>query len=357
LDNDIIFSALEMLSDQEIENIQRTLANNPSKNTEKKLKNKLTEHRFASKYPPFTPLQHHRYFFNRKTDEQILNQIIDVAKGSTIILLDTESVPVFRQPNRPGLIQLQLIPNDATPTVIIVEVHHLPSTDSNEFQLMKTFFRIVLDSEKIVYTWGKIDELEPFVEFNLFNTEQIYSPENENLQNIFKIYWQQSHKHESSNDCKCEECIGKKPNQTWKLLDAVAYQLNEWLDKRHTCSPFDIGLDPQLGQSHPNQFEYRNILTNYAANDVLSMEKLMIDMQEHPPPPELTQTSIEHVENISRIIHQDSSDSTEEITTILSTYPSVLSVNRINQSIFDHETNQQKQIDRHRPERTDRHPH
>src|SRR5262249_24754485 len=158
------------------------------------------------------------------------------------------------------------------------EVNHLPPTNSNTFQLMKQFFRIVLNSNNAIYTWGTINELDAFVQFNLFNADDIKLSMAENLQSFFKMYWNKCHQHKRTEDCLCENCLKKKTTDTWKLQDAVAYQLHEWLDKRHTCSPFDIGLDPRLNELNPEQLEYRTTLINYAADDCLAMEKLMIDM-------------------------------------------------------------------------------
>ena len=342
-----------MLSDLEIENIHRTLASNPPKNIAKRLEDELSQHNYSLKYPPFTSLSHHRQFLNRQTNEQVLNQIIDIAKDSTTILLDTESTPVYRQPNRPSLIQFQLIPNDTLPMVVIVEVNHLPPINTNAFKQMKEFFRIVLDSDKVIYTWGTIEELEPFVQFGLFTTKQIKQSDNEDLQSIFKDYWRRCHKHKPDEDCKCEKCLRRKPNQKWKLLDAVAHQLNEWLDKRHTCSPFDIGLDPKLKQLRPEQLKYRNTLTNYAANDVLSMEKLMSAMQERISPSELTQTLTKQTKTTSRIIHQGAPDSTEEMTITLLIHASPLLINLSHQSISEFEqTNHQ--VEREQTERIQR---
>ena len=272
-----------MLSHQELRNIRRQLEDNPSKNLRKKLKKKLKEHEYASMYQPFTPLPHQRHFINRKTEEQTLIELIQVATDSTIFLLDTESVLVRHQPNRPGLIQLEIIPSDTLPVVLIIEVNHLPPTHSHAFQLIRQLFRIVLDSENVIYTWGIIAELNEFVQFNLFNPQQIESCDNRNLQDIFKQYWQQCHEHKRRDDCQCEECIGKDTNEQWSLQDAVAYQLEEWLDKRHTCSPFDMGLDPRLNRSQQKATERQTTLIDYAANDCLSMEKLMISIQERPP--------------------------------------------------------------------------
>lgn len=288
-----------MFTDRELEDIQRTLTKCRLKNAERKLKKQLLEREYESKYPPFTPLQHDRYFFNRKTNEREILDVIEGTEETTTILLDTESTTTYRQQNRPVLIQIELIPNNRTSMVIIIEVNHLPRTDSNEFELMKEFFRIVLDSKKTIYTWGTVQELKPFAEFDLFNVNQICKPENEDLQEIFKYQWQQQHRHVTTNNCTCETCIGKKSNDKWKLMDAVAYQLSEWLTKKYTCSPFDVGLDPRLHQSNAKDKGYHEKLANYAANDVLAMEKLIISMQDQPSSkyPEQTSTQEEVVQN------------------------------------------------------------
>ncbi|CAF1440560.1 unnamed protein product [Rotaria sordida] len=48
--------------------------------------------------------------------------------------------------------------------------------------------------------------------------------------------------------------------------------------KRHTRSPFDIGLDPKLVKLNSNEFEYRQLITQYAANDCDAMYQLLITM-------------------------------------------------------------------------------
>ncbi|CAF3558459.1 unnamed protein product, partial [Rotaria sp. Silwood2] len=74
-------------------------------------------------------------------------------------------------------------------------------------------------------------------------------------------------------------CLGIQPNNPWSLQDAVALQLNQWLDKRHSRSPFDIGLDPTLVHLNFKELAYRQTMTTYAANDCLSMHQLIINMK------------------------------------------------------------------------------
>ncbi|CAF4306886.1 unnamed protein product, partial [Rotaria sordida] len=134
--------------------------------------------------------------------------------------------------------------------------------------------------------WGSIDELKKFLNFNLFSSSQIYLSNNINLQGEFKIFWKQHHPHKpklsSTNDnipCICETCLGIQPNNPSSLKNVVAFQLNQWLDKRHSRSPFDIGLDPTLVHLNSKELAYRQTMTTYAANDCLSMHQLIISMK------------------------------------------------------------------------------
>lgn len=333
-----------MLSSEELRKIQRQLENNPTRNTKRKLKKKIKEHEYAVTYPKFTPFPHHRYFINRLTEEKTLVELIKVVKISTIFLLDTESVLVYRQQNRPGLIQLQIIPPDTSPIVLIVEINHLPSTNSSSFQLIKQLFRIVLDSNNVIYTWGTTNELYDFNQFELFNDQQIEMVDNRDLQNIFQRYWRTSHRHQPTQDCTCEECIGKNPNEKWSLQDAVAFQLKEWLDKRQTCSSFDMGLDPKLKETDQNELEFLRILTDYAANDCLAMEKLMISIQENPPQ-SIDQLFMDnHNETTNKIDEMIRSDiNTNMLNQPMNFNPP--STNFVHQSIQNHQFEKQQRME------------
>ncbi|CAF3924111.1 unnamed protein product, partial [Rotaria sp. Silwood1] len=75
----------------------------------------------------------------------------------------------------------------------------------------------------------------------LFTLDQITLSNNNNFQDEFKDYWTKKHPHEarlqrSTNElpCQCESCLGINPTDAWSLQNAVAYALNQWLDKRFT---------------------------------------------------------------------------------------------------------------------------
>ncbi|CAF5117492.1 unnamed protein product, partial [Rotaria magnacalcarata] len=58
-------------------------------------------------------------------------------------------------------------------------------------------------------------------------------------------------------------------------------------------SYFNIGLDPQLSQLNLKERQNRQKLTNYAANDCLSMQRLLIKMQIITTAPTTTTTNIQ----------------------------------------------------------------
>ncbi|CAF3355284.1 unnamed protein product, partial [Rotaria socialis] len=96
-------------------------------------------------------------------------------------------------------------------------------------------------------------------------------------------YWYDHHPHQlilssTTNDtsCTCETCLIIQLNNPWSLQDAVGYLLNQWLDKRYTCSSFDIGLDPTLFHRNSNETEHRNIVATYAANDCLAIHQILV---------------------------------------------------------------------------------
>ena len=165
---------------------------------------------------------------------------------------------------------------------------HIPQQNEFTFTIIKDLFDLILRTDKIIYVWGTLDELIPFTNYQFFSIDQISHTQFINLQDSFKRYWQRNHPHHEPtatssadfiNKCLCEQCIGKEDSQLWSLQDAVAFELNEWLDKRSTLSDFDIGLDPQLASLTGIRKENRKRMTIYAADDCLSMERLLIKLE------------------------------------------------------------------------------
>ena len=281
-----------MLSEYKYQDILWKLNNIPSsiigkshRHLRRTFRKKIHEHDLASRYPPFQPLNHKQIFINYRTTEETLFHLIEATNNSNLFTLDTESICVYKQPNKPALIQLQIMLSNLFSYVILIEVCHLPRTYEPTFQLIQQLFNYLFDSNKTIYMWGSINELKHFLDFGLFSSDQIYLSNNINLQDYFKCYWNEHHPHQSSlpstdnlSECICEMCLGIQPNNPWSLQDAIAFQTNQWLDKRHTRSPFFIGLDPSLTHLNSKELEYRQLMTRYAAYDCLSMHQLLISM-------------------------------------------------------------------------------
>lgn len=281
-----------MLSEEEYQdtlwkynNIPKSITGKPRRNLRAVFGKKLHEHELASTYPPFQPLPYQQFFINRSTHELTLLHLIESVQSTKMFTLDTESINIPYQPNKPALIQIQLILPTSYSYVIFVEVWHLPREREPTFELIKLFFNTLFHPDKKIYMWGLPDELINFTEFKLFSREQIYLPENINVQGKFKNYWKDNYPHKPTlngltkdSHCKCESCLGIAPNNPWSLQNAMAYKLNIWLDKRYSRSQFNMGLDPQLKHLNSKELEHRQQMTNYAADDCLSMHQLLIEL-------------------------------------------------------------------------------
>ena len=225
-----------MLSEQEYNNLLWKLDHIPSTYTGKSLKKKLKEHDYASKYEPFTSLPHCIYYINRATTEETLNQINQTVTTSLKFTLDTESIQVHKQKNKPVFIQIQALLSHNFSIILIFEMCHLPREHTTTFNLIKNLLTTIFNSSRPIYIWGEPDELTPFVIYNLFSATQLSLTNFINLQDKFKEQWQQQQQPPtisttSSSDlppeCLCEQCVGKPSTDLWSLQDAIAYKLNE----------------------------------------------------------------------------------------------------------------------------------
>ncbi|CAF3802110.1 unnamed protein product [Rotaria sordida] len=279
-----------MLSQKEYEdtlwkynNVPPSITGQPRRNIRQAYRKKLMEHYYASNYPPFEPSPYELIFINYRTTEETLIQLIRIINSSTLFIIDTESVGVYKKPNKPALIQVQIVTRELNSYILLIEVHYLPRSHVSTFILIQQLFELLFQTKNIIYVWGEIDELTKFTEFNLFTYDQIYLSHNINSQGEFNLYWKKHNQHippSSTNNkkCICEACIGIQENNPWSIQDATGYELHTWLDKRHTRSPFDIGLDPKLIKLNSSELQYRQLITSYAANDCDAMYQLLISM-------------------------------------------------------------------------------
>ena len=278
-----------MLSQQEYEKIHWQMEHLPISFTDQQkrsfcrtMQKKLKEHRYASTYPPFQPLPYQLYYVNRTTTEHTLMKLNDHINNSNLFTLDTEAVNILHQPNKPALIQLQIILSQSSSIMVFVETCHLPRLDQPQFTLIKNLFKSLFQQIKTIFIWGDIDELIPFTRYELFTTNQIYLSYNVNVQKKFKKYWLDNYPHQSASSsngtstCRCRTCFGIEHDNLISIQDAVAFELNRWIDKRLTRQPFDIGLDPSLQYLNSGQTNYRQSLCVYAANDCDAIYQLIV---------------------------------------------------------------------------------
>lgn len=273
------------------------------KSFERTIRKKLKEHDYASTYQPFEPLPYELVFINRTTEIETLTRIINLIDDTTLFTLDTESTNILHQPNKPSLIQLQALQQETNSTIIFIEVCHLPLSNDYRFTLIKQLFNVLLQPSKIIYTWGEITELDSFTRYNLFTSDQITLPKPLNVQRRFRTYWSDTypHKEDTNHDttpCKCLYCFGITHDNLIAIQDAVAICLQQWIDKRLTRHPFDIGLDPHLQHLNHKEIETRQRMSAYAANDCDAVKQIIIytniiDEVQPPVEPQLSTLLLE----------------------------------------------------------------
>jgi hypothetical protein len=119
---------------QQLNDIPRDTHGKTRQNLRQTLKKQIKEYEYNLKYEKFEPLPHIPYFINRKTTEPTLHQLIQAATSSSEFTIDTESMNVRFEKNKPVLIQIQIILPYNLSLVIFVEMYHLPDDNKNNFK-------------------------------------------------------------------------------------------------------------------------------------------------------------------------------------------------------------------------------
>ncbi|CAF4154603.1 unnamed protein product [Rotaria sordida] len=180
---------------QKLNNISSDIHGKHQQNYKQLLKKQIKEYEYKLKYEHFEPLPHIPYFINKITTEQTLHQLIQAATSSSEFIIDTESINIHKQKNKPALVQIQILLPYNLSLVMIVEMCHLPGDNTTRFTLIKQLFDLIITSNKQLYIWGTKDELFPFINFKLFSHEQLQSITPINLQHQFKLFWNEKHPH------------------------------------------------------------------------------------------------------------------------------------------------------------------
>ncbi|CAF3423809.1 unnamed protein product [Rotaria socialis] len=256
-------------------------------------------------YEPSHPYSLH--FVHNATTCDELKMFIDNAQTTTNFVFDTESNYLT---NFPSIIQVMFMKQiQENSLVLIIETAHLPVESSYEFLQLKQLFYLIFRRQSHIYTWGAlIDELTPFLQFNLFHLP--VSSYIHNTQQVFKLWFNdwlafQSTLNDNDDQDNDDTLIINAPafdpiiflhplainnikrsrNESWSIQDATAYILNQYLPKKCTLRQWSIGLDDRiLNRTRTYSSTYRKKMISYAANDCTSLAAIITFMyQSHIP--------------------------------------------------------------------------
>lgn len=237
--------------------------------------------------PIFTAVNDHQvYLINHSTSTMLMHRLIELAKQTVTFTVDTERDYYSHQP---ALIQIEFV--QMTSVVILVETCHLPHPASILFWLIRSLFKVIFQSDKLILAWGDlIDELIPFIDYGLFSSNLVDNITTIDVQTRFKMWYNQMYPHRchlspSVDDhitCLCSHRPVKNLNDQWSLQKAIAYVFDEFLDKTRTKSNWSQRLDSKdvrrYSITNRKEKESRELIS-YAVNDCLAVTKLFATMQ------------------------------------------------------------------------------
>jgi hypothetical protein len=235
--------------------------------------------------PTFTPVnQYQIHHINRATSPTLLQDLIELARATTMFTIDTEHDYYTHQP---ALIQIEFIGTESV--VVLIETCHLPHASSVLFWLIRSLLKVILKPPHTIYAWGDIIyELTDFIPYGLFSWHALHAMNTKDIQYHFKRWYNKVFKHDcglqSFEDdhvlCTCTYRPVKDRNNAWSLQKAIAYTFDEFLDKSRTKSRWSRYLDLANGRHFPigNKKEKKicEELILYAVNDCLAVTKLLI---------------------------------------------------------------------------------
>ncbi|CAF1281848.1 unnamed protein product [Didymodactylos carnosus] len=255
---------------EEIDCLQDRLINaRLTKNQRRSIRKNIKNLKYFLTYDVFEPLNFTTEHVTYRTTEFQLQDYINKASNAVRFFLDTESIiqPHTRAPNRPALIQIQIVHPNESSLVLLFETKFMPRTTSPKFTLVQQLFKTILTSKATIHSWGSIRELDNFVPFGLFDESQILNANSIDQQINYHILTLQS-------NCHCELCSQKLENDPFSLQDALVHSSRLFLNKQCTISKFDCGLDPRLFSRTREQTIHCKQLSDYAAADCLAIQHL-----------------------------------------------------------------------------------
>lgn len=222
------------------------------------LKKQLRQNELMNK-TPFTSMNDYEiYIINRYTDTSIMFQLLSIIQKTRYFTIDTES-DLFT--NRPSLIQIEIINADVS-RVLLIETCHLPLDRlSLQFWYIRSLFKFIFNSSNTIFTWSDgRKELHDFISYDLFTSEMIHMPEMEDIQELFKDWFNRSNR------------IDTLRRPKWGLQSAIVELFDEFLNKSETLNQWSRGLS-RIPQTPEEAFKIQSMI-QYATNDCLAVTKL-----------------------------------------------------------------------------------
>lgn len=222
------------------------------------LKKQLRQNELMNK-TPFTSMNDYEiYIINRYTDTSIMFQLLSIIQKTRYFTIDTES-DLFT--NRPSLIQIEIINADVS-RVLLIETCHLPLDRlSLQFWYIRSLFKFIFNSSNTIFTWSDgRKELHDFISYDLFTSEMIHMPEMEDIQELFKDWFNRSNR------------IDMLRRPKWGLQSAIVELFDEFLNKSETLNQWSRGLS-RIPQTREEAFKIQSMI-QYATNDCLAVTKL-----------------------------------------------------------------------------------
>lgn len=240
-----------------------------------------------SALPKFRPLNDHQVcLINHSTPTLLVQSLIESAGRTMTFTIDTEQ---DFYSHWPALIQIEFV--QVTSVVILVETCHLPHPASILAWLVRSLFQVILHPDKLILAWGDIvDELMPFVDYDLLSASLLRNITTIDVQSRFKVWYNDKSPHHcplapSADDhatCTCSHRPVKNLNDKWSLQKAIAHLFDEFFDKTRTKSDWSRRLESKDERRYSSTSRKENEsreLISYAVNDCLAVTKLFTTMQ------------------------------------------------------------------------------
>ncbi|CAM4779814.1 unnamed protein product [Rotaria magnacalcarata] len=236
---------------------------------------------YRRNYRPFTiPSSFYNIVHvHRFTSIDTISTLINHFESCYRYSIDTES---DRLTNELSLIQVHSIPQHLPSFIVLVELNHLPASDTVLFEKIKLLFCFLFRLGNIIFSWGSMHtELAPVIHINLFTWPSLALVIN--LQDAFPGWYSRAQPFckvcrpvqlsttfmSSNSSCTCSNNSPYvNQGEKWSLQNAIRYTANLFLDKSATRRTWSIMLDPHY--SPLTSYEQRKRI-DYAIYDCFAV--------------------------------------------------------------------------------------